>query len=89
MAATSRQIEISISGFKLAASIASTIKFKASSLDLINGAKPPSSPTLISRFLDFKIFFKFLITKKHFYMASIKFFAESGLIINSCIFKSL
>ena len=76
-------------GFNLAISIASTINFKASSLEFIDGANPPSSPTLVRSFLDFKIFFKFCMTKKHFSIASIKFFAESGLIINSCIFRSL
>ena len=71
------------SGFNFDFSIALTINSSASSLVLIDGAKPPSSPTLVSIFFDFNKLFKFWITRKHFSTASIKFFAESGLIINS------
>ena len=59
LAATSKQITTSEPGFSLDASIASTINSKASSLEFIEGAKPPSSPTLVSNFFDFNIFFKF------------------------------
>ena len=64
-AATSKHITISLPGINLDFSIALTINSNASSFVLIEGAKPPSSPTFVSIFLDFNKSFKFWITKKH------------------------
>ena len=62
-AAISRQIEISSSALKPAWFIASKINSMASSLFDKDWAKPPSSPTLVEKFLLLIRDFNFWITK--------------------------
>ena len=83
LAATSKHREISVPALNPALSIAVKIISIACSLLASDGAKPPSSPTFVERFLSFKRDFNFYITKKHMLRASLKVFALSGRIINS------
>ena len=88
-AATSKQIETSSPILKPDFSIASIINSIASSFVFNDGAKPPSSPTVVESFLLFISDFNFWITKKHILIDSENVLGRSGRIINSCILSEL